>query len=157
MTTGSDHVFACSGPIERKVARFLDAWAIRWPGMTVEVEGAGEPRPWAAGRVEDLNETAEIYLVRDRDMDDHWERFGYSLDESLEGPLRLAYRPFPTGVFPVVALEDPYGRNDPSFEPYDLRVVGAGLYLVTVVLPEGEGSFGADVLAALEGALSVEV
>lgn len=157
MTTGIDHVFVCSGPIERKVARFLDAWAMRWPDMTIDIEGSGEPRPWVTQWVDDLDDTAEIYLVRDRDMDDHWERSGYTLDEWLEGPVRLAYRPFTARVIPVRALEDPYSRSDPWFDPYDLRVVGQGLFLVTVVIPEGEGSFGADVIAALEGALSAEV
>lgn len=122
--------------------------------MIVDVEGSGGPRHWAAQRVKDLQERTEIYLVRDRDMDDHWERFGYTLDERLEGPICLMYRPFQSKVITVLALEDPYDRNDPRFEPYDLSVVGQGLYLVTAVLPEGEGSFGADVIAALENALS---
>lgn len=156
MTTGNDHVLVCAGPIERKVAGFLDAWALRWPDMIVEIEGAGEPRGWAAQRVEDLRDTAEIYLVRDPDMDDHWERYGYILDDRNEGPICLMYRRFETSAITVRALEDPYERGVGRFAPYDLRVVGQGLYLVTVVLPDGEGSFGHEVLSGLEAALSVD-
>lgn len=154
MTTGSDHVFVCSGPIKRKVARFLDAWAMRWPGMTIDIEGAGEPRPWATQRVNDLQESAEIYLVRDRDMDDHWERCGYALDDRGEGPICLMYRPFEATAVSVWALEDPYEHGVGRFAPYDLRVVGQGLHLVTIVLPDGGGSFGREVLSGLEVALS---
>jgi hypothetical protein len=156
MTTGNDHVLVCSGPIEYKVAGFLDLWALRWPDMIVEIEGAGEPRAWAAQRADDLRDTAEIYLVRDPDMDDHWERYGYTLDDRREGPICLMYRRFQASAISVRALEDPYGPGVGRFAPYDLRVVGQGLYLVTVVLPDGEGSFGHEVLSELEAALSAD-
>lgn len=154
MTSGSDRVFVCSGPIKRKVARFLEAWAMRWPDMIVEIDGAGEPQAWAAQRADDLRDTAEIYLVRDPDMDDHWGRYGYALDDRGEGPICLMYRRFQASAISARALEDPYGPGVGRFAPYDLRVVGQGLYLVTVVLPDGEGSFGHEVLSALEAALS---
>ena len=156
MTTGNDHVLVCSGPIEHKVAGFLNAWAVRWPDMIVEIEGAGEPRAWATQRVDDLRETAEIYLVRDPDMDHHWERCGYTLDDRHEGPICLMYRPFEVTAVSVRALEDPYEDGVGRFAPYDLRVVGQGLYLVTVVLPDGEGCFGHEVLSGLEVALSAD-
>lgn len=154
MTTGNDHVFVCSGPIERKVGGFLDAWALRWPDMIVEIEGAGEPRGWTDQRGKGLRDNAEIYLVRDPDMDDHWGRNGYTLDDRNEGPICLMYRRFEAAAISVRALEDPYERGVGRFAPYDLRVVGQGLYLVTVVLPDGEGSFGDEVLSGVEAALS---
>lgn len=155
MVTGNDHVLVCSGPIEPKIEGFLDAWVARWPDMTVEIEGAGEPRAWAASRVGDLQDVAEIYLVRDQAMDDHWDRCGYTLDARHEGPIRLMYRPFEVPAVSVRALEDPYVRDVGRFAPFDLTLVGKGLFLVTVVLPDGGGGFGQEVLSALEAALSV--
>lgn len=154
MVTGRDQVMISSGPIDLKIARFISVWGERWPNMTVEIEGFGGPRGWSADRLSDLGEQAAIYLVRDQEMDVHWEEFGYSLDARSEAPLCLMYRRFDAGSIAVTALEEPYGHGLGRFEPYDVTLVADGLYLITVVAPDEDSEFSRSVIEAMVDALS---
>lgn len=153
MVTGCDQVLISSGPIDLKISRFIDAWSVRWPMMTVEIDGAGPPRRWSGDRAADLGESAAIYLVRDPEMDDHWEAHGYALDMNSEAPLCVMYQRFRASTASFTAMEDPYARGS-GFSPYDVTVISDGLYLTTIVTPDRESDFSRLAVNLLVGALS---
>ncbi|WP_409098822.1 hypothetical protein [Streptomyces galilaeus] len=139
MITGMDHVVLAQGPAAAVVERFLGSWLGRWPALRC-ASGADDSdgvfSPWVPGQVLGAS-TARggLLIARDEVMEANWDLSGYALDERDEGPLALSYEPAGWPSLPMVPREDPYGRAGFRYEPYDITVVGAGLYLFTLVTP----------------------
>lgn len=134
-----DHVFLAQGPVPVMVERFLGSWFRRWPELRCasgEDDSDGVFSPWAPGLVGASADTGSLLIARDEEMEANWDRSGYVLDERGEGPLALYYVPAGWQSLPMVPQKDPYGHVGFRYEPYDITVVGAGLYLFTLVTPD---------------------
>lgn len=137
--SGMDHVFLAQGPVPVAVERFLGAWLRRWPGLRCASGADGSDgtfSPWTPGLTGTSADAGSLLIARDQEMEANWDTFGYVLDERGEGPLALAYEPVNWQSLPMTPQKDPYGRAGFRYEPYDIKVVGAGLHLVTVVTPD---------------------
>ncbi|MFP1627904.1 hypothetical protein ACLB9X_22645 [Streptomyces sp. 5K101] len=160
MITGGDTVLVVCGPVPAAVERFLDRWSARWPQLRVASvdEDADAFAPWAPGVLQLGERSGHVLVARDEDMVAGWDDSGHVLDSRQEGPFSVAYEPAGRQSLKVMALEDPYVRTGFGYEPYEISLVGSGLYMITVVAPE-EGPFGqavVDALAACLGPAPVE-
>lgn len=143
MITGLDHVVLAQGPAPAVVERFLGSWLNRWPVLRCasgDEDTDGVFSPWVPGQVRASADRGGVLIARDEHMEAVWDLSGYVLDKRGEGPLALYYEPAGWQSLPVVPQEDPYGRVGFRYEPYDITVVGAGLYLFTLVTPD-DGAF----------------
>lgn len=134
-----DHVVLAQGPASAMVERFLGSWLSRWPKLRCasgEDDSDGVFSPWVPGRAGTSTDRSGLLIARDEEMEANWDLSGYALDERGEGPLALSYKPAGWQSLPMVPRKDPYGRFDFRYEPYDITVVGAGLYLLTLVTPD---------------------
>lgn len=152
MITGNDVVLVAPGPIPAAIERFLDRWSEKWPQPLVAAgtdEDTQTFSPWAPATVPWGERTDEILVARDEEMLIAWDEAGYVLDARGEGPFMLMYRPAGWKSLQARALEDPYVRSEgPDYEPYEITLVGSGLWMITVVVPE-EGIFGQSVVDTL--------
>ncbi|MFJ8761892.1 hypothetical protein [Streptomyces cyaneofuscatus] len=96
--------------------------------------------PWVSRQVGTSADRNGLLIARDKEMEANWDASGYALDERGEGPLALYYEPAGWQSLTMVPRKDPYGRVGFHYEPYDITVVGAGLYLFTLVTP-GDSAF----------------
>ncbi len=151
MISGADNVLVIAGPGGAPVVRFLDGWAQRWPAMHVALDG---PEVYADGGWPDVRDqvaadAGEILVARDKEMDAAWEEHGYDIPGEPEGPFVIYYQPCSVRQFTAQVTADPYEQGtDYIFNPYEVRVVGAGLSLVTLVTPDMEKDFSHQVIAA---------
>lgn len=148
MISGFDTVFVARGPVTQPVSRLLDKWLTRWPALRTSVEGrAGDEFcPWNPKALTLSADRVHILVARDREMEVEWDNRGYALDSLGEGPFSIAYEPCGWKTLGARLLEDPYSREGFGFVPYEATVVGAGLYMVSVVTPDAESAFSKDVL-----------
>ena len=148
--TGFDTVLMAPGPAAPGIARFLDRWRERWPGLLVGVDGitADACVPWTPGELTLPPESGEVSVVRDEQMDDFWEAEGYALDRHGEGPFLLLYRPCPRQGVRATVLDDPYDHGT-GFRPYETVLASGGMSLVTVVTPDDDSPFSRDVVSTL--------
>ncbi len=109
---------------------------------------------WSDGRPDLPSHRGEILVARDPAMNEDWDAHGYRLGADGEGPFYILYRRAPNDSLPIRVLRDPF-ENDHSdgFEPYDAQLVGGGLSLVTVVLPDADSEFSQTVLRAVSDSL----
>ncbi|HEX5115506.1 MAG TPA: hypothetical protein VFW65_09960 [Pseudonocardiaceae bacterium] len=151
--SGVDRVIISPGSPVVALRRFLDGWGARWPDMRTAVDGVlgSEFFRWHDVRPALPDGQGEILVARDAAMNDDWDEHGYRLLPEGEGPFYILYRRAPTNLR-VLALQDPFGL-DYRFEPYERELVGGGLSLVTVVLPDADGEFSRGVMAAARDAL----
>lgn len=157
MTMGVDTVLVACGPVVKSIEQFFDGMLTRWPDLRIaldEREG-GTFFAWRSDRRPLPLDSAYVLVARDRVMEATWDSKGYALDPSGEGPFAVAYQPCDQGTLKVRAMEDPYGRDRGGygFQPYDVTVVGAHLYLISVVTPDEQSDFSNRVLVDLKGAL----
>ncbi|WP_329385640.1 hypothetical protein OG625_25900 [Streptomyces sp. NBC_01351] len=153
MITGDDHVFVVHGPPAPAIARFLASWAEDRPGLRVAFVGGDGFHPWAPAGLELPEEAAELLVARDESMPGWWDDHGYRLDGSGEGPFSVLYEKASWESLRVTAMEDPYGDEGFRHTPYDVRLLGAGFSLVTVVTP-GPGGFSDALLARIREAFT---
>jgi hypothetical protein len=149
--TGTDHVVLALGPASAVVERFLGSWLSHWPELRCasgEDDSDGVFSPWVPGRVGTSTGRGGLLIARDERMEANWDMSGYVLDECGEGPLALSYEPASWRSLPMVPRKDPYGRVGFRYEPYDITVVAAGLYLFTLVTP-GDSTFARTALDTL--------
>jgi hypothetical protein len=74
-------------------------------------------------------------------LESRWDDLDYSLMEHDEGPFSVLYEPAACSAVDVQLEEDPY--NHPyGFQPYQARLIAAGLALVTIVTPDSDSPFG---------------
>ncbi len=143
MITGMDHVVLAQGPASATVERFLGSWLSRWPDLrcaSAEDDSDGMFSPWVSRQIGTSADRNGLLIARDEEMEANWDASGYALDERGEGPLALYYEPAGWQSLTMVPRKDPYGRVGFHYEPYDITVVGAGLYLFTLVTP-GDSAF----------------
>jgi hypothetical protein len=133
--------------------RFLDGWGARWPDMRTAVGGVlgSEFFRWHDIRPALPDERGEILVARDAAMNDDWDEHGYRLGSRGEGPFYILYNRTPTNLR-MLALQDPLSLGY-QFEPYEVELVGSGLFLITVVLPDADSDFSTGVMAAVRDAL----
>lgn len=157
MITGNDIVLVAPGPIPVAIECFLDRWSQKWPQLLV-ASGTDEDSqtfaPWIPATVEWGELTDEILVARDEEMLTAWDEAGYALDGRGEGPFMLMYQPAGWKSLQVTALEDPYIRSGGFiYDPYEITMVGSGLWMITVIVPE-EGAFGRSVVDTLIASLA---
>jgi hypothetical protein len=152
--SGSDTVFISCGDIREAIDRFLNGRLQDWPGMRVSVSGisGGRFRQWAEYRSQFPPE-GEILVARDETMEAAWNEVGYVLGPEGEGPFAIFYETVKRAATQMKALVDPYNREGFRFEPYELTLVGCGLYLVTLVTPDLDSRFSRLLVDSLVTAL----
>jgi hypothetical protein len=152
--SGSDTVLVCCGNACESIDRFLDARLLDWPGMRVSISGVvgGRFGRWDQHRFR-LPSEGEILVARDEAMEAAWDNEGYIVDPEGEGPFAIYYEAAKRATTPMKALVDPYNREGFRFEPFELTLVGRGLYLVTLVTPDLEGPFSRVLVDSLIAAL----
>jgi hypothetical protein len=147
-----DRVIVSSGDPAAGLRVFLESWHQRWPDMRTAVDGilASEFFRWCDVRPELPSKTGEVLVARDPGMDEDWGNHGCRLGVDGEGPFHLLYRPAPRQSLRMLALQDLYQHGHPvRFDPYEVQLVGTRISLITVVLPDDEGTFGDEVLDAV--------
>ena len=154
MITGSDTLLVAPGPVPASIERFLSRWSRRWPQLRI---AAGDENTdlfslWTPGATVWGELTGHVLIARDEEMVTGWDEAGYVLDAREEGPFSLAYEPAGWKSLKATALEDPYARTGFGYEPYQITLVGSGLWLITVVAPE-EGAFGRSIVDTLTACL----
>lgn len=85
-------------------------------------------------------------------MADDWRDNGYVLGEQ-GGPFSILYEPLQQRSLKVCALEDPYGRSDYGFLPYEMILLNNSAWLVTLVTPDSESDFSKGLANSLSAAL----
>jgi hypothetical protein len=122
--------------------------------MRVSVSGVCADRfwQWTDDRFQ-LPSVGEILVARDESMEAEWDELGYALNSDGEGPFAIYYETIKRSATLLKALEDPYDRELSRFEPYDLTLVGQGLFLVTLVTPGSDSPFSRLLLEAFVTAL----
>jgi hypothetical protein len=152
LITGYDTVLVTPRPPGDPVSAFIGDLARRWPSLRTSVDDAGF-RPWSGGGTAPSpalpSDEAEILLARDEAMLAAWDEEGYHLSDDGDGPLMVAYRPCPVPRLNVLALDDPYGHTGFAYEPYEVLLIGAGLYLVTIVTPDRDSAFSREMRESL--------
>ena len=145
-----DQVIISPGDPAEGLRSFLETWHDRWPDMRTAVDGvlASEFFRWSQVRPELPSGSGEVLVARDPGMSEDWDEHGYRLGFDGEGPFHLLYRPAPRQSLRMLALQDPYEQPG-EFDPYEVRLAGTRLSLVTVVLPDGDGTFADEVLDAV--------
>jgi hypothetical protein len=95
-------------------------------------------------------DTGEVLVARDAQMESDWDEWGYVPDVHGEGPIAIYYQPFARPTAEVMALQDPYDRGDEFiFEPYKILLAAPGLWLLTLVSPEESPVFREALLGEL--------
>ena len=155
MGSGVDQVIISPASPVVALRRFLDGWGARWPDMRTAVGGVlgSEFFRWHDVRPALPDGQGEILVARDAAMNDTWDEHGYRLLPEGEGPFYILYSRAPTALR-MLALQDPFALGY-QFEPYEMELVGTGLHLVTVVLPDADSDFSRSVMAAVRDALRV--
>jgi len=157
MITGLDTVLVVPGDAEDVLRDFLDDLWDAWPSLVVSIsttDGDNAFAPWADVRTGSPQSWTDALVARDEEMRRRWDEDGYSLDDRGEGPIALYRAPAPWRELTVLALEDPYARDDGmGYEPYPVTFTGSVFSLITLVTPDAESPFSVSVLSRLKTAL----
>ncbi|ATW50662.1 hypothetical protein [Streptomyces peucetius] len=157
MITGDDTVLVARGPVAAAIERFLDLWSANRPQLRVASgdEDTGVFWPWTPGAIRWGERTGHVCVARDEKAAAVWDESGYVLDSSGEGPFSVAYEPAGWRSLKATALEDPYVRTGFGYQPYEISLVGSGLWLITVVAPE-DRTFRRSVVDTLTACLGAD-
>jgi hypothetical protein len=154
--SGVDQVIVSPADPASGLRQFLNGWSERWPDMRTAVDGVlgSEFFRWRDIRPDLPHKRGEILVARDLRMNEDWDEYGYRLGVDGQGPFYILYRQAPAGSLPMQALRDPF-ENDLSdgFEPYEVQLVGSGLSLITIVLPDADSEFSRSVMSAVSESL----